>query len=260
MTAFLKLDKIRWKTSKSIHSPRAALCRGPVLTQHWSMSRLFLLVIALVFAFGTHAGVAESSEAALLREWRAGFLDLPGATFRAHKFETLQNVYEVIMGRNPSRWPGGDHSVEMVSWDDAVAFCEKVTVRLREAKLIEAGEEVRLPTEAEWEQLCRAGTKTAYSFGDDALDLGDYCWYTANAAGNDPPAGAKKPNPWGLFDVHGYVWEWCADQLGDERPIRGGAWTSKAADCRSDSRQSIHREARVPDVGFRCVLAKARKQ
>ncbi len=212
-------------------------------------------ILALLAASGICGHAAEKD--ALLREWHAGFIPVPESDVRMHKLETTQEVYHAVAGAEPSRWKGPRNSVEVVSWDDAIAFCQKATLALRAAKLIGADQEVRLPTEHEWERACRAGTTTAYSFGDDAGMLGEYAWFTGNAAGNDPPAGAKKANPWGLFDTHGYLWEWCADLVGEERVIRGGAWTSSAAECRSDSRQVVSREARVPDVGFRCVLGKA---
>jgi formylglycine-generating enzyme required for sulfatase activity len=220
-------------------------------------THLFELLVACAVCLAGNAPGAEVADGTLLQEWKSGFIEVPGASFRAHRFETVQNIYRSLMGQNPSRWPGDDHSVEMVTWDEAVTFCRKATERMRGAKLIGADDEVRLPTEREWEIICRAGTTTAYSFGEEAQTLGEYCWYEGNAAGNDPPAGAKKPNPWGFYDVHGYVWEWCADLVGEERVVRGGAWTSKPEECRSDSRQVVNREARVPDIGFRCVLAKA---
>ena len=85
------------------------------------------------------------------------------------------------------------------------------------------------PSEAEWEYATRAGTASVYSFGDDPTALGDYGWSTHNAAGNDPPVGAKKPNAWDLYDVHGYLWEWCADPWHDDyaaAPTDGSAWTT----------------------------------
>lgn len=218
------------------------------------ISRLsFLSCVLLAGLVCGHA--AEPS--ALLREWHAGFTSLPGSEGRMHKFETTQEVYRAVTNKDPSRWKGERNSVEVVSWDEAVAFCQKATTLLREAKLIAPDEEVRLPSEKEWETACRAGTMTAYSFGEDAGALGEFGWFTGNAAGNDPPAGAKKPNPWGLYDMHGYLWEWCADLFGKEAVVRGGAWTSTSAECRSDSRRAINRETRAPDVGFRCVLGKA---
>lgn len=183
--------------------------------------------------------------------------------FEMNKYEVPQNLYKVVTGADPSRWRGPRNSVEMVDWNAAVAFCEKATTALRDLKLIGADELVRLPTEIEWEYVCRAGAKTAYSFGDDPAKLGDYGWFHGNAAGNDPPVGAKKANPWGFHDMHGYLWEWCSDKIPgkaagrEERVIRGGAWTSDAKQCRSDSRMLVDPKKSGPDIGFRCVLAKA---
>jgi formylglycine-generating enzyme required for sulfatase activity len=192
-----------------------------------------------------------------LRAWVAGFTALRGEPWRMHKLETTQEIYALVMGHEPSRWKEPRNSVEMVSWPEAVAFCQKVTALLHAEKLIAGDEVVRLPTEREWELAARAGTTTAYSFGDDAARLGDFAWFHGNAAGNDPPGGAKLPNPWGLHDMHGYVWEWCADEHGTLRAVRGGAWTSSAEECRSSARREIAPATRAPDIGFRCVLAKA---
>ena len=138
-------------------------------------------------------------------------------SFSIAKYEVPQNLYEAVMGHNPSKWKGPRNSVEMFSFDDAQVFCKKITMQLRDAKMLMSDEEIRLPTEAEWEYCCRAGTNTAYSFGDSAAKAGDanaktslldeFAWHTGNAAGNDPPVGAKKPNAWGLYDMHGYLWE-----------------------------------------------------
>lgn len=194
--------------------------------------------------------------------------------FRMAKYEVTQELYELIAGKNPSRWQGPRNSVEMVSWDEAKEFCDKLTAELRKQKLIAADETVRLPSEAEWEYACRAATTTKFSFGDKVEDLGDFAWFTGNAKGNDPPVGKKKPNPWGLYDMHGYVWEWCADPWHPnyenapsdgnardgkdvkDRVIRGGAWTEQADACRSAFRRGAGIDTRTAAIGFRCVLDK----
>jgi len=196
--------------------------------------------------------------------------------FHIAKYEVPQNLWLAVMGRNPSRWKGERNSVEMLTHADAVDFCKKATELLRAAKLIGDKEVVRLPSEAEWEYTARAGTDTDYSFGDDAAKLDEYGWYTGNAAGNDPPVGAKAPNPWGLYDVHGYLWEWTADPwhenykgapqdgtawtMGEEHRyvVRGGSWKDKAERCTSRFRLGIPAKTRDDAVGLRCVLAKER--
>jgi len=204
--------------------------------------------------------------------------------FAIAKYEVPQNLYEAVMGVNPSKWKGPRNSVEMMTWSEAVDFCHKSTQLLRERKLIGAKEEIRLPTEAEWEYACRAGTNTAYSFGDAIRRdtdppkknsiLDEFAWYTGNAAGNDPPVGALKPNPWGLYDMHGYLWEFTADAWtenhrgapgnGAARPpkngdqsvtIRGGSWKDPADALKSSSRKAFAQTAKDDAVGFRCVRA-----
>jgi gluconolactonase len=176
------------------------------------------------------------------------------------RYEVPQNLWEAVMGTNPSRWKGPRNSVEMVSLPDAEQFCQRVTVLLRDAKLVDPDQEVRLPTEPEWEHATRAGTTTKYSFGDDAKQLTEYGWFTGNAAGNDPAVGAKKPNPWGLYDVHGYLWEWIYKPPGgsadpERSVIRGGSWKDKAEELASSSRRVVPIELRDDAVGLRCVLA-----
>jgi formylglycine-generating enzyme required for sulfatase activity len=193
--------------------------------------------------------------------------------FAIGKYEVTQELYETVMVKNPSRWKGRRNSVEMVGWDDAGEFCRKVTEELRKLQLLPETDVIRLPSEAEWEYACRAGTATKYSFGDQESDLKDYAWFKGNSKGEDPPVGKKKPNAWGLYDMHGYVWEWTADAWHDdykgaptdgspwdekaakERVVRGGSWADGADACRSGHRE--HREAshRSDAVGFRCVRA-----
>jgi formylglycine-generating enzyme required for sulfatase activity len=198
-----------------------------------------------------------------------------GYAFQISRTETPQNVWEAVTGQNPSRWKGPRNSAEMLSFDDAVRFCARATEQMRAAKLIEPAEIVRLPSEAEWEYAARAGTSTRYSFGDDASDLGAYAWYRQNAAGNDPPGGAKKPNGFGLYDVHGYLWEWCQDAWHDtyreapadgsawaaggdpkRRVLRGGSWKDPAERLTSSCRRAEAPDFKDDSVGLRCVIAR----
>ena len=141
------------------------------------------------------------------------------------------------------------------------------------------------PFEDEWEYAARAGTKTAYSFGDDVEQLDEYAWSTRNAAGNDPAVGALKPNPWGLYDVHGYLREWCLirpddatatkrqakpdpndmKKSGKEKRrklavVRGGSWKDTADKLESSARLLINQTDRDDAVGFRCVLARVESE
>ncbi len=211
-----------------------------------------------------------------------------GSPFAIAKYEVPQNLYEAVTGENPSRWKGPRNSVEMMTFAEAEEFCRDITQGLREAKLIEADQVIRLPTEAEWEYCCRAGTETAYSFGEVATGAGDagnkaslldpYAWHTGNAAGNDPPVGALKPNPWGLYDMHGYLSEFCSDPWSPDykgapvdgtagtsdvrnpkRVIRSGSWKDRYPELRSAARKAFAADGRDDAVGFRCVLAKQLK-
>ena len=182
--------------------------------------------------------------------------------FEVAKYEVPQNLWEAVMGANPSKWKGKRNSVEMISLHEAHAFCLKVTDLMQAAKLLEADQFVGIPTEAQWEYAARAGTTTKYSFGDDEAMLGDYAWFTGNAAGNDPPVGAKKPNPWGFYDVHGYLWEWTGDfgKSVTEGPktgvLRGGSWKDKADALTSAARREVDADLRDDAVGLRCVLVR----
>jgi formylglycine-generating enzyme required for sulfatase activity len=194
--------------------------------------------------------------------------------FAMARYEVTQELYEAVTGKNPARWKGPRNSIEMVSWEEANDFCRKVTAELHKRNLIGEGEVIRLPSESEWEYACRAGTTTRYSFGDDMKDLGDYAWFDGNAKGNDPPVGKKKPNAWGLYDMHGYVWEWCADAWHPtlegtptdgkphsgkdekDRVLRGGSWADDADKARSAYRHHKPLDFRSDAIGFRCVRAK----
>ena len=177
--------------------------------------------------------------------------------FAISKYEVTQELWQAVMGANPSKWKGPRNSVEMVSFTEAQTFCRDTTRLLAAAGLIKRGQVVRLPTDVEWEFAARAGSKSKYSFGDDAEKLGDYAWFNGNAAGNDPPVGAKKPNAFGLYDVHGYLWEWTvSDQVDtNQAVVRGGSWKDKADVLTSSSRQVVSSGLRDDAVGLRCVLA-----
>ena len=192
--------------------------------------------------------------------------------FKMGVHEVTQAQYEQVMGVNPSKFKGADNPVETVSWKDAVEFCRKLSELPAEK---EAGNVYRLPTEAEWEYACRAGTTTKYSFGDDESEFGDYAWHDENADDKTHPVGGKKPNAWGLYDMHGNVWEWCQDWYGDypsgtvtdpmgatsssRRVSRGGGWLNPAEGCRSAGRYGLGPSGRDYDFGFRVCLSPSGK-
>ena len=172
---------------------------------------------------------------------------IPGGSFSIGVHEVTQSQYESVMGANPSANKGANKPVEQVSWNDAVAFCVKLSSLPAE---VAAGRVYRLPTEAEWEYACRAGTTTAYSFGDDEKDLEKYAWFGVNSGSTTHGVGEKLPNGWGLYDMHGNVWEWCSD----EGLIRGGSLNSPATDCRSACTASVQ-PLRDFNKGFRLALS-----
>jgi formylglycine-generating enzyme required for sulfatase activity len=186
--------------------------------------------------------------------------------------EVTQAQYEQVMGTNPSRSKGADNPIEMVSWGKAVTFCRKLSA-LPAKKA--AGNVYRLPTEAQWEYACRAGTTTKFSFGDDESDFAEYGWYIMNSGRTTHPVGSKKPNAWGLYDMHGNVWEWCQDwakrypdraltdptgaDRGPYRVGRGGGWADVTGSCRSATRGRNKPSHRISGYGFRVALSPAGK-
>ncbi len=238
-----------------------------------------VMIPAGKFTMGTRGGEAEEAPAHEVA------LD----AFLMDRCEMTQERYlalaagNPLIGGDPSHFKGPTRPVEMVRWDMAALLCNE---RSRaeglepcydvEGNCNFAANGYRLPTEAEWEYACRAGTTTAYGCGDDARALGAYAWYGENAGKETHPVGRKKPNAWGLFDMHGNVAEWCNDRYdkayygkspaanprgpaeGKEYVLRGGAWSSSAEGCRSAYR--VGEAPGVADacfardaVGFRCV-------
>jgi len=192
-------------------------------------------------------------------------------SFHLGRIEVTQEQWKAVMGTTPwKRKPfvkeGDDYPASYVSWNDAVNFCRKLSKK--------EGVEYRLPTEAEWEYACRAGTTTVYSFGDDEAQLGEYAWYVKNASPREKYphiVGQKKTNPWGLHDMHGNVDEWCQDWYAYRRypsgdvtdPVgpdsalhrvhRGGSWILHARYCRSAVRLWRPPSYRFSFLGFRVL-------
>jgi len=182
------------------------------------------------------------------------------------KFEVTQEQYQSIMGSNPSHFKDSKNPVEKVSWKDAKSFCDKLSQK--------TGQTFRLPTEAEWEYACRAGSSTAYCFGDSESQLGDYAWYNSNSGRKTHPVGGKRPNTWGLYDMHGNVWEWCGDwpgnyssglkknptgpATGSRRVLRGGSWGNNPGGCRSAYRNGGTPGFAFNLLGFRAAASPSR--
>lgn len=182
--------------------------------------------------------------------------------FALGKYPVTQAQWRKVMGNNPSHFTGDDsHPVENVSWNGAQAFIQKLNGL--------TGHTYRLPSEAEWEYACRAGSTGKWCFGDDESLLREYAWYDANSGSSTQPVGRKKPNAWGLCDMHGNVWEWCEDTWhsdykgalddgrawvggdGVARVLRGGCWDFKASNARAGSRVKISPVSHFYSFGFR---------
>jgi len=185
-------------------------------------------------------------------------------SFYLGKSSVTQKQWKEIMGKNPSHFKGEDRPVEMVSWKEARKFIKKLNEK-------EDTDKYRLPSEAEWEYACRAGTQTRYYFGDDESKLNEYAWYSENSVNETHPVGQKKPNSWGFYDMHGNVWEWVQDNWHENfngapsdgsawedenevnRVSRGGSWFCAAILCRSASRFRRDPENKISNMGFRLL-------
>ncbi len=207
--------------------------------------------------------------------------------FLMDQHEITQEIYQALMGKNPSRCKNPKNPVEQVTWSGAARFCnarsldEGLTPCYNtdtwECDFSATG--YRLPTEAEWEYACRAGSTTQYYYGDNPEATRSFAWFDDNSEEHPHPVGQRKPNAWNLFDMAGNVWEWCNDYYGakyyrespadnprgpkegEKRVLRGGAWSASSANCTSWTRNCA--EMGVTDVcltgdsdGFRCVRKK----
>jgi formylglycine-generating enzyme required for sulfatase activity len=253
-----------------------------------SLGMKFALIPAGTFTMGSPK--SEIDRALSFRDaWEKDLIPTEGPP---HEVEITQPFYmgvaEVTVGQfrqfveeakynvGDDRWkkPGfdqfDDYPVVFVSWHNAIAFCDWLTNKERG---VASAPRYRLPTEAEWEHSCRAGKDNLrYGFGDDDAKLEDYCWYNRNSGGGTKPVGKKKPNDWGLYDMHGNAWEWCQDNhdpnyykaspkqdptgpgAGSRRVIRGGSWVNASGTCRSAFRSAGGPGDRERSIGFRVVL------
>jgi formylglycine-generating enzyme required for sulfatase activity len=185
-------------------------------------------------------------------------------SFYMGKYPVTQKQWEKVMGNNPSDFKGEDRPVENVLWNGVQEFIKKLGEKEETYKY-------RLPSEAEWEYACRAGTQTRYSFGDDESKLNEYAWYEKYSGYGTLPVGQMKPNSWGLYDIHGNVWEWVQDRWHNNyegapsdgsawedgnisvRVFRGGCWGSCTGFCRSANRDGDGAGGRGNVVGFRLL-------
>lgn len=192
------------------------------------------------------------------------------------KYEVTQGEYEAVMGNNPSRFSGDtNRPVEKVRHSEALAYCAAVTKRETDTGRLPRDYAYRLPTEAEWEYACRAGATNLFSFGDDNAQADQYAWTLENSDATTHPIGLKRPNPWGLFDMHGNVWEWTLDWFADYpatelkdptgpsggtfKVFRGGGWNHAIEMARSRNRFMMPPTNGIYFVGFRIALGETRR-
>ncbi len=209
------------------------------------------------------------------------------SAFQCLRTPVTRQLYEKVMGEDPG-WPEGKadvRPVNKVSWFDAARFCNRLSkeeglepcyeIDSRDVRWQLSADGFRLPTEAEWEYACRAGTQGRWSFGENEKDLGDHAWYGGNSGNKPQPVGEKKPNPWGLHDMHGHVREWCWDWFGpySEEPqvdptgsvkgrtrvLRGGSFFYEPRGLRSADRNWVRPGNQIRFIGFRCVRAPHRQ-
>jgi formylglycine-generating enzyme required for sulfatase activity len=187
--------------------------------------------------------------------------------FYMGKYAVTQKQWGAVMGNNPSLFKGPDNPVDSVTWNDCQAFLRKL------GEKVGGGRTFTLPSEAQWEYACRAGSTGKFCYGDDEARLGEYAWFYGNTGNWTHPVGRKKPNAWGLYDMHGNIWQWCSDWYGsygaaqqtdpvgaasgDTRVVRGGFGALLPVDCRSASRRNYPPGATHDCFGCRVVCGPA---
>jgi len=220
----------------------------------------FILIPAGTFQMGSERGSDDEKPVHTVRLSRPFYLGI---------YPVTQRQWEAVMGSNPSRFQGSEHPVEQVSWDKVQEF-------IRSLNTHEGRALYRLPTEAEWEYAARAGAAWDYCFGDDVTQLAQYAWYADNARGSTHPVGQLQPNAWGLYDMHGNVWEWVQDWYdsqeyarraamgtavvepagpasGSHHVFRGGSWGHISCNCRSAGRGGYAPGVCGGHLGFRLL-------
>lgn len=255
-----------------------------------SLGMKFVHIKPGTFKMGSPAGEANSFD-----NERQHDVEISQSFFLG-AYEVTQSQFNKVMGSNPSLYQGEkaakvtpekrhpvtnriiqdkvviqvnteNYPVENVNWEDAVEFCRLLSELPEE---VQHGRQYRLPTEAEWEYACRAGTKTTYSCGSSNKTLPNFAWFAANSDEHPHEVGTRKPNSWGLYDMHGNVWEWCQDWYseyprekiidpkgsaeGTEKILRGGSWYVTPENLRSAYRPSRSPTFESFDFGFRIVL------
>ena len=221
-----------------------------------SLGMQFVLIPAGTFMMGS--GIAEAGD----EDERPQHQVTLSQPFYLQTTPVTQGQWKRLMGENPSFFPecGEDCPVENVSWDDAQEFIKKLNH-------LEKVDQYRLLTEAEWEYSCRAGSTQSYCFGEGEAELGQYAWYADNSQRSPNPVGRLKPNAWGLYDMHGNVYEWCQDRyaayphgpvtdpkgpsVGEYRVLRGGSWDCEAGEIHSTYRHRLTPGYRYGHEGFR---------
>jgi len=275
LAALKKLSPARFALWEQILEPKQS--KGISIDIGGGVKMQFILIPAGQFVMGSRESAQAVVKAFKLPEAFVHYLKNEHPQHRVRitkpfylgKYEVTQKQWKAIMGDNPSFRKGAGNPVETVSWNDCQAFIGKLN-----KKLGKPGAKFALPTEAQWEYACRAGTSTVFSFGDDKAVFGEYVWYGRNSVKKLQPVGLKKPNPWGLYDMNGNAAEWCADWYGAykqspqndptgpskglSRVLRGGSFYEDMPDSfRCADRYQDHPDFRYYRYGLRLVMTVA---